>query len=380
MTLEENILRQRVTTDVAIGAGQYDVIMIGAYEVPVWSGRGWLTSLDDLGSEYHADDLIAPIREAVTYDNVQYAAPFNGESAMTMYRTDLFARAGITMPEHPTWEFLFEAAARLHNPSEGAYGLCLRGKAGWGENMGLIMAMANSYGARLFDENWRPQFDSPQWRTTITTYVNALRAYGPPGAVGNGFNENLALFSQGRCAIWFDSTAAAPFVSDPSTSTVSDRVGFAPPPDQGLGRSAGWLWTWAFAIPASSRRTDAAKAFVRWAAGPQYANLVADQIGWLAVPPGTRRSLYENPDYRRVAPFAQMTLDTINAVQMRAPTVEPVPYIGVQYAAIPEYQGIGAEVGQYFAAAVAGQISPTEALAQAQATTERQMATAGYYQ
>ncbi len=379
VVLEENILRQRVTTDVAIRGGQYDVVTIGAYEVPVWAKRNWLTSLADLGPSYRADDLIGPIRSAVTYDGIQYAAPFNGESAITMYRTDLFRKAGIVMPANPSWTFLIRAAAKLDRPSEGVYGLCLRGKAGWGENMALITAMANSYGARLFDQRWRPQFDTPEWRTTITTYVDALRNYGPPGAVANGFNENLAMFAQGKCAIWFDSTVAAPFLSDPQTSTVSAHVGFAPPPDEHLGRRASWLWTWALAIPASSRKAAAAKEFIRWAAGPAYFNLVAHRLGWLAVPPGTRKSLYTSPDYRRVAPFAETTLDAIDAVDTASPTVKPVPYVGAQYAAIPEFQGIGTEVGQQFAAAVAGQVSPGDALAEAQAATKRQMAAAGYY-
>lgn len=380
VVLEENVLRQRVTTDIAIRAGQYDVVTIGAYEVPIWAKRSWLAPLDDLGPGYRADDLIAPVRAAVSVRGKLYAAPFNGESAITMYRADLFRRAGITMPVVPSWTFLVQAAAKLNRPAEGVYGLCLRGKAGWGENMALITAMANSYGARLFDERWRPQFDSPAWRTTVTTYVEALRRYGPPGAVANGFNENLAMFAQGKCAIWFDSTVAAPFLSDPKTSTVTGKIAFAPPPDQGLGRPAGWLWTWGLAIPATSRKTAAAKEFIRWAAGPAYANLVAQRVGWLAVPPGTRRSLYLSPAYRRVAPFADVTLNAINAVSTRQPTVEPVPYVGAQYAAIPEWQGIGTEAGQLFSAAVAGQVTPDEALAEAQAAATRQMAMAGHSQ
>lgn len=376
--LEENVLRQRVTTDVAIRAGQYDVITIGAYEVPVWAKRGWLAELNDLGPAYRADDLIAPIKAVVSLNGKQYAAPFNGESAMTMYRTDLFRQAGIAMPAVPSWEFLIGAAERLNKPDKGIYGLCLRGKAGWGENVALITAMSNSYGARLFDEKWRPQFDSPEWKAAFTTYANALRRFGPPGAVANGFNENLAMFAQGKCAIWFDSTVAAPFLSDPATSKVSDAVGFAPAPDEGLGRSSGWLWTWALAIPAFSRKGAAAREFVRWAAGPEYAALVARRQGWLAVPPGTRQSLYLDPRYRKAAPFAATTLAAINAVDPVSPSVKPVPYVGVQYAAIPEFQGIGTEIGQQFAAAVAGQVTPAAALAGAQAAATRQMIAAGY--
>jgi sorbitol/mannitol transport system substrate-binding protein len=380
VVLEENILRQRVTTDVAIRGGQYDVVTIGAYEIPIWAKRGWLTPLDDLGPQYQSGDLIDTVKAAVTYEAKQYAAPFNGESAITMYRADLFQKAGIVMPAKPSWEFLIQAAEKLNRPSDGVYGLCLRGKAGWGENMALIVAMSNSYGARLFDEHWQPQFDTPEWRATVTTYVNALRRYGPPGSVANGFNENLAMFAQGKCAIWFDSTVAAPFLSDSKTSSVSAEIGFAPAPDEGLGRASNWLWTWALAIPASSRKAEAAKEFVRWAAGPEYEHLVAQRLGWLAVPPGTRKSLYSNPDYRWVAPFADITLQAIEATDPTSPTVKPVPYIGVQYAAIPEFQGIGTEVGQQFAAALAGQVSIGDALAEAQAATKRQMTAGGYYE
>ncbi|WP_325540767.1 sugar ABC transporter substrate-binding protein [Sphingopyxis sp.] len=380
VVLEENILRQKVTTDVAIRGGQYDVVMIGAYEVPIWAKRKWLQSLDDLGPAYEADDLIAPVRAAVSYRGVQYAAPFNAEGTMIMYRTDLFRRAGLTMPAKPSWEDLARAAAALNDPGNGIYGVCLRGKAGWGENMASILTVAHSYGARLVDDKWRPQFDTPEWRKAIDMYVGLLRNWGPPGAAANGFNENLALFSQGRCAIWFDSTVAAPFLSDPETSKVADHVGFAPAPDQGLGRSANWLWTWAFAIPASSKKAPAAKEFIGWAAGPGYASVAARQAGWLAVPPGTRLSLYRSSAYRRAAPFADVTLQSINAANPGQPSRLRVPYIGVQYAAIPEWQGIGTEIGQQFSAAIAGRVSTGDALAEAQAATRRQLTDAGYYQ
>ena len=58
VTLEENILRQRVTTDVATKGGQYDVMTIGTYEVPIWGKQGWLTELDGLGEDYDEEDLL----------------------------------------------------------------------------------------------------------------------------------------------------------------------------------------------------------------------------------------------------------------------------------------------------------------------------------
>ncbi|HCO56342.1 MAG TPA: sugar ABC transporter substrate-binding protein, partial [Pelagibacterium sp.] len=135
VTLEENVLRQRVTTDIATGGGQYDVMTIGAYETPIWAAQGWLAPLDDLGDDYNADDLIPAVREALSVDGTQYASPFYAESAMIMYRTDLFEEAGLEMPQEPTWEFIGEAARAITDRDNEIYGICLRGKAGWGENM-----------------------------------------------------------------------------------------------------------------------------------------------------------------------------------------------------------------------------------------------------
>ncbi len=215
MTLEENVLRQKVTTDIATKGGQYDVLTIGTYEVPIWAKQGWLLPLDNLGEDYDADDLLPAIRSGLTTDGKLYAAPFYGESSMVMYRKDLFEAAGLKMPDAPTWDFIAEAAKKITDKDKEIYGICLRGKAGWGENMAFLTAMSNSFGARWFDEQWKPQFDQPEWKDTLNFYVNLMKEAGPPGASSNGFNENLALFQTGKCGMWIDATVAASFVSNP---------------------------------------------------------------------------------------------------------------------------------------------------------------------
>ena len=377
VTLEENVLRQNVTTDIATGGGQYDVVTIGTYEVPIWGAQGWLAPLDDLPAEYDVDDILPPIRAGLSVDDTLYAVPFYAESSFVMYRRDLAEAAGVTIPEQPTWDDIKAAAAAMNDPDAGIYGICLRGKAGWGENVAFLTTMANSYGARWFDENWQPQLDSEQWRAAITDYLDLMTQYGPPGASSNGFNENLTLFQQGKCGMWIDATVAGSFVTDPNNSTVADQVGFALGPDAGLGKRANWLWAWALGIPASSDAQDAAKTFVAWATSKEYTELVAESEGWANVPPGTRASLYANPEYQSV-PFAQMTIDSINAADPTAPTVDPVPYTGVQFVAIPEFQGLGTSVGQEFSAALAGEKTVDEALAAAQDIATQTMTEAGY--
>ncbi|WP_370229494.1 ABC transporter substrate-binding protein, partial [Salipiger bermudensis] len=219
VTLEENVLRQRVTQDVAAKGGQFDVMTIGTYEVPIWGAQGWLVSLNDLPAEWDADDILPAIRGGLTVDGELYAAPFYGESSMVMYRKDLMDAAGMEMPEAPTWDDIAAAAEAMTDKDNEIYGICLRGKAGWGENMAFLTATANAFGARWFDENWQPQFDQPEWKETLEFYVNLMNDAGPPGASNNGFNENLSLFQQGKCGMWIDATVAASFVTNPEDST-----------------------------------------------------------------------------------------------------------------------------------------------------------------
>lgn len=378
VTLEENVLRQKVTTDIATKGGQFDVLTIGTYEVPIWAKQGWLVPLDKLGAAYDVDDLLPAIRSGLSRDGKLYAAPFYGESSMVMYRTDLFAKAGLTMPKAPTWDFVADAARKLTDKNAEVYGICLRGKAGWGENMAFLTATANSFGARWFDEKWQPQLNSAEWKKTLDFYVKLMKDAGPPGASSNGFNENLALFQSGKCGMWIDATVAASFVSNPKESKVADKVGFALAPDTGLGKRGNWLWAWSLAVPAGSKKSEAAQKFIAWATSKEYLALVASKEGWANVPPGTRASLYANPEYQKAAPFAAMTLDSINSADPTHPTVKPVPYVGVQFVAIPEFQGIGTAVGQQFSAALAGQKSVDDALKAGQDITVREMTKAGY--
>ncbi|RKK05431.1 extracellular solute-binding protein [Pseudoroseomonas wenyumeiae] len=377
VVLEENVLRQRVTTDIATRAGQFDILTIGNYEVPIWAKQGWLSALENLPADYDVNDLLAPVREAISDQGKLYALPFYAESAMTYYRTDLLQKAGITMPEKPTYAQLREMAEKVTDKGSQTYGLCLRGKPGWGENMAFVTPLVTAFGGQWFDKEWRPTINTPQWRDAVTWYSESLRQFGPPGATSNGFNENLALMAGGRCGFWIDSTVAAGLLYDAKQSQIAERVGFAPIPTGSYAGGPTWLWSWNLAIPASSKQQEAARSFITWATSKDYIKLVAQENGWVAVPPGTRQSTYDNPDYKKVAPFAGFVQQAIMSANPGGPTREPRPYTGAQFVAIPEFQGIGTQVGQTIASTLTG-TSVENALRSAQSATERTMRQAGY--
>lgn len=378
VTLEEGVLRQRVTTDIATKGGQFDVMTIGMYETPIWGKKGWLQELKP-DAAYDVDDLLPAMRQGLSVDGKLYAAPFYGESSMLMYHKDLADKAGVKLPDQPTWEQVKDLASKIHNPQAGVYGICLRGKPGWGDNMAFLTTLANTHGGQWFDMGWKPQLETKPWKDAITFYVDLLNKYGPPGSSANSFNEILALYNEGKCGMWVDATIAASFITDPKQSKVADKVAFAQAPVAVTPKGANWLWAWALAIPAGSKNQDAAQKFIAWATSKDYIKLVGKEVGWGGVPTGTRKSTYANPDFQKAAKFAAAEKKAIDTANPNDSTLPKSPYVGVQFAAIPEFQAIGIAVGQQMSAALAGKVTVEQALKSSQTVADREMRKAHYY-
>jgi sorbitol/mannitol transport system substrate-binding protein len=378
VTLEEGTLRQRVTTDIATKGGQFDVMTIGMYETPIWGKKGWLNELK-MDAAYDTDDLLPAMRNGLSVGGKLYAVPFYGESSMLMYRKDLTDKAGIKFSDRPTWNEVRDAAAKIHDPANGVYGICLRGKPGWGDNMAFVTTMVNSFGGQLFDMNWKPQIDSKPWHDAVTFYADLLKKYGPPGSSANSFNEILALYNEGKCGMWIDATIAASFITDPKQSKVADKVAFAQGPYSTTTKGANWLWAWALAIPAGTKNAADAQKFVTWATSKDYINLVAKEKGWASVPTGTRKSTYANAEFVKAAKFAEAEKKAIDSANPNDSTLPKSPYVGVQFAAIPEFQAIGVAVGQQLSSILAGKATVDEALKAGQLAADREMRKGGYY-
>lgn len=388
VVLPENELRATVTTDVATGSSTFDIVTIGMFEVPLWARNGWLESIDGLAAanpdsvqmDYDFDDLLAGVKLGLSYDGELYSLPFYGESSMMMYNTAMFEAAGLEMPEQPTWDQVRELACALHDPDNGQYGIALRGLPGWGEGMAFLTTVVNTYGGRWFDNDWEPQLDSPEWQEAVSFYVNLINDCGQPGATGTGFTEALTLMAQGQAAMWVDATVAAGFLSNPEQSQIVDTLGFAPAPVGPVPKGNHWLWAWSLAIPSTSDHAAEALKFISWATSKDYIQLVGETNGWATVPPGTRISTYENQDYLDAAAFAPTVLGLMQAADPTDARRDEVPYIGIQFVAIPEFQGIGTDVSQLIAEVLAGDVSVADALAQANDLTRDAMEEAGYYE
>jgi sorbitol/mannitol transport system substrate-binding protein len=376
VTLTESQLRQAVSSSIATKNQQFDVVTIGTYEAPIWAKKGWLKPLQ-LPAE-DLDDMLPNIREGLSHQGQLYGSPIYGESSMLYYRKDLFARAKLVMPAKPNWSDIAHFAAQLNDPKGNVHGICLRAKAGWGENMTLLATIVNAFGGQWFDMRWQPQLNSQAWKDALELYVNLLRRYGPPDAVKRGYNENLSLFQSGRCAIWVDATVAAGFLLDPKQNRLAHTVGFARAPIGITDKGSSWLWAWALAIPSdiTDAQAMAAHKFVTWASSSDYIKRVVELRGWGLVPSGARASIYANRNFQRAAPWSNLELDAIRSANPRNATLHPNPYLGIQFATIPEFVAIGDQVGQLVSEAVTGRMSVVDVMTQGQRIAERQMRSA----
>jgi sorbitol/mannitol transport system substrate-binding protein len=368
--LDETTLRQVTTRDVAAGGKQFDVAMIGPFEAPQFGQNGSLVDLTpkaQADAAYKLDDVIPAVRNALSADGKLYAAPFYGESSFLMYRKDVLKKAGVTMPDKPTWQQVADIARKV-NTSNMA-GICLRGKPGWGELGATFTTVLNTFGATWWSAKPdgsvdKAMVDQPAFKQALQFYVNLVKDAGEKDAANTSYNECSSQYRDGKVAMWYDATVAAGTL-EASDSPVKGKNGYAQAPVNKTPAS-GWLWSWALAVPKTSQKQDLAWKYLSFATGPQYPKEAGPKVpgGWAALPPGTRKSLYDIPEYKKAArAFAKQTLSAISSAPIDNPGTTKRPGLpGVQYVGIPEFQDVGNQCTQQFSAVIAGRTGIDDAL------------------
>jgi sorbitol/mannitol transport system substrate-binding protein len=368
--LDEGTLREVTTRDVAAGGRQFDVAMIGMYEAPQFGKDGTLVDLTPQASAdttYNIGDLIPSVKNGLSADGKLYASPFYGESSFLMYRKDVLKAAGVTMPAHPTWQQVAAIAQKVNTPKMA--GICLRGKPGWGDLGASFTTVLNTFGATWWSAKPdgsvdKAQVNTPAFRQALQFYVNLVKSAGEKDAANSSFNECLSQYKDGKVAMWYDATVAAGLL-EASDSPVKGKNGYAPAPVFKTPAS-GWLWSWALAIPKTTSKEALAWKYIAFATGPQYLKEAGAKIagGWAAIPPGTRKSTYEIPQYKKAAAaFAGPTLTAMSEAPINNPGTTKRPGLpGVQYVGIPEFQDVGNQCTQEFSAVIAGRESIDNAL------------------
>jgi sorbitol/mannitol transport system substrate-binding protein len=370
--LPENDVRDKISQEFTSQAGQYDVASLSNFEIPIYAKAGWIAPMDDFiakDPEFDQDDILAPMTTSLSSEGKVYGQPFYGESSFLMYRKDILAAKGVTMPDRPTWQQVAEIAAAVDEAEPGMAGICLRGQPGWGQVFAPLTTVVNTFGGTWFEKDWTPKVNAPEFTEAVRFYVDLVREHGERGAPQAGFTECLNNLTQGNAAMWYDATSAAGSL-EADDSPVKGKLGYVAAPVVKTD-SSGWLYAWSWSIQEASTKKDNAWKFISWASGKEYEELVGEQLGWSKVPAGKRASTYENPKYLEVAgAFAEPTKEAIETADPENPGVQPRPAIGIQFVDIPEFPNLGTQVSQDVSAAIAGQTTVEEALDKGQQLAE----------
>jgi sorbitol/mannitol transport system substrate-binding protein len=371
--LPENDVRDKISQEFSSQAGQYDVATVSNFEIPIYARSRWIAPLDPYlakDSGFDQGDILAPMVKSLSGDDGKvYGEPFYGESSFLMYRKDVLADEGISMPDKPTWQQVADIAAKVDGAQPGMAGICLRGQPGWGQVFAPLSTVVNTFGGTWFTRDWQAKVDAPEFRQATQFYVDLVRKHGENGAPQAGFTECLNNMVQGNVAMWYDATSAAGSL-EAADSPVKGKIGYAAAPVVKT-KSSCWLYAWSWGIQQASKKKENAWKFVSWASGKDYERLVGSELGWSRVPAGKRASTYEIPEYQKeAAAFGEPTLRAIQEADPLNPGVQPRPAPGIQFVDIPEFPGLGTEVSQDISSAIAGQITVDDALRRGQRLAE----------
>src|SRR5437762_12094585 len=106
-----------------------------------------------------------------------------------MYRKDVMAAKGLTVPDNPTWQQVADLAAKADGAQPGMKGICLRGQPGWGEVIVPLTTAVNTCGGTWCTKDWQAQVNAPEFVEATHFYLHLERAHLEAGATHGGCTE-----------------------------------------------------------------------------------------------------------------------------------------------------------------------------------------------
>lgn len=232
-----------------------------------------LTDWIEQTPELDTDDFIPAIWDAYTLvDGRRWGLPFDGDTHVLFYNTEILARNGFDAPP-ATWdEYLEQVTTITRNESaDGVWGAAV-----FGQKSPLILGASYAnrlagFGGEFLDEEGRPALDSEAAVAAAQALVDIAPVAFPTPAQ-TAFGEGNSAWLDGSVAFienWTDLGVVSQ--SPDSGSTVADSWGVTTLPvggGQTTSRAslvAGFTWV----VAANTTKTEAAKDFIAWASSSE---------------------------------------------------------------------------------------------------------------
>lgn len=362
-------IRQKAVLDLSSKTGNWASHAADPMYYPLYVKNKWIDPLDTyLGdakltddSWFSYDDILKSWRGATSIDGKPYGIPYDGETTLQIYRTDVYKKLGLKPAE--TLDEYTSNAAKANDPSHRLWGCALRGFKGAGQNMYIYPSLFEEFGGKWFNGdhkivvNSKPALDALEW------YINLLTKYAPNGVQNWNWPDIADAFSQGTVASYIDANTSAAVVANPKKSKMVGKIGFARWPKGPSGRRVASIWNWSFPINAALSKKDKAATwlFMQWAASKEVqAGTSYDFPGAYKRLGVNRTSVLNSDAFKKLANnIGDTFLDATLATYEHDTDVDWRPRV-------PQWPAIGEIMATAIQASLVGQAKPKEALDQAQ--------------
>ena len=350
-------LFEKELLDLNARTGAYDLIMLDDPWFPKFASLNVLTDLDQLlqkrGKTDPENDFVATSM-ALCRNPYQtgalYALPYVGNSQLFFYRKDLFRKHNLKEPA--TWDDVLAAAKTIsEQETSGApgggkiYGYVMRAAQG-NAAVADFMPIFWAFGGEMFDSQGQPTVNSPEAIAALRFMIE-LGKYSPPGYASFNADEVGAHLLQGTAAMSINWPAWISSFSDAAKSKVSGRMEFGQlPAAKNPGRAE--IGNWLIAIPRDAKNVELAMDFLLWATSREQMKLSAQRGN-----PPTRKSLFTDPELISKFPSYPAQLRSLESSRPRPRT--------------PLWNEIENAFGIYLSKANSGELSPEDAMNQANA-------------
>lgn len=352
-------LYEKEFIDLNARTGAYDLIMLDDPWFPRFASKEFLTDLTPLLQKRGHSGPDADFVEASVnvcrhpyQTGALYALPYVGNSQLFFYRKDLFEKHGLKQPA--TWDDVLAAAQVIQERETSAnggkmYGYVMRAAQG-NAAVADFMPIFWAFGAEMFDENGKPTVNSPEGIAALG-FMLILGKVSPPGYASFNADEVSAHLLQGTAAMSINWPAWISAFSDPARSKVIGKIEFTTLPGARKPGQAE-IGNWLIAIPRYSQNTDAAMDFLLWATSAEEMKRSA-----LRGNPPTRKSLFQDAELVAKFPAYPAQFRSLSTSRPRPRT--------------PHWNEIENAFGIFLSKANSGELSPTDAMNQANAEIEK---------
>ena len=344
-------LLDKVTIAMREGSSAYDVIMLDDPWAPEFMAKGWLADLDQLGGGVD-EDFVKPARDVSRHpvgSGPYYAVPFVGNVELFAYNKAMFDKHGLSRPA--SWTDVVTAARTISEAEEGVSGVVFRGKKANPIVTGFLPILW-AHGARIVDADGKAGLDSPAAVEALNVYLE-LAKFAPKGVETYNSSEVRDAIQSGATAMAIEVWPSwIPSMDDPNASKVVGQIEIMAAPGQVEGPKP-MLGSWLVAVPAASERPDTARDFIDFLTAPEMQKRLALEVGT----PPTRASVYADPEVISAYRWYPAQVAALQEAQPRPRT--------------SAWSKIEAIMGDYLQLALIGEMSPGDALAEANERVSR---------